>query len=103
LGSIAKREEPGKTGAHCVKVPGSSRVPLVCDGLLVWDSPRREGVLEVSYLFLLAEEISGIHYDWQLSGLRIRKVDVRDVSGNVSSKVSGNVKTPFLGEIDSFR
>jgi hypothetical protein len=29
LGSIPKREEPGKTGAPCVKVPGSSRVPLV--------------------------------------------------------------------------
>ena len=28
LGSIPKREEPGKTGAPCVKVPGSSRVPL---------------------------------------------------------------------------
>ena len=27
LGSIPKREEPGKTGATCVKVPGSSRVP----------------------------------------------------------------------------
>jgi hypothetical protein len=27
LGSIHKREEPGKTGAPCVKVPGSSRVP----------------------------------------------------------------------------
>ena len=27
LGSIPKREEPGKTGAPCVKVPGSSRVP----------------------------------------------------------------------------
>jgi hypothetical protein len=26
LGSIPKREEPGKTGAPCVKVPGSSRV-----------------------------------------------------------------------------
>jgi hypothetical protein len=25
LGSIPKREEPGKTGAPCVKVPGSSR------------------------------------------------------------------------------
>ena len=32
LGSISKREEPGKTGAPCVKVPGSSRVPLVRDG-----------------------------------------------------------------------
>ncbi len=29
LGSIPKREEPGKTGAPCVKVPGSSRVPCV--------------------------------------------------------------------------
>ena len=29
LGSIPKREEPGKTDAPCVKVPGSSRVPLV--------------------------------------------------------------------------
>ena len=29
LGSIPKREEPGKTGAPCVKVPGSSRVPLL--------------------------------------------------------------------------
>ena len=28
LGSIPKREEPGKTGAPCVKVPGSSRVPV---------------------------------------------------------------------------
>jgi len=28
VGSIPKREEPGKTGAPCVKVPGSSRVPL---------------------------------------------------------------------------
>jgi hypothetical protein len=27
LGSIPKREEPGETGAPCVKVPGSSRVP----------------------------------------------------------------------------
>jgi hypothetical protein len=27
LVSIPKREEPGKTGAPCVKVPGSSRVP----------------------------------------------------------------------------
>jgi len=27
LGSIPKREEPGKTGAPCVKVQGSSRVP----------------------------------------------------------------------------
>ena len=27
LGSIPKREEPGKTGAPCVKVTGSSRVP----------------------------------------------------------------------------
>jgi hypothetical protein len=26
LGSIPKREEPGKTGAPCIKVPGSSRV-----------------------------------------------------------------------------
>jgi hypothetical protein len=28
LGSIPKREEPGKTGSPCVKVPGSSRVPV---------------------------------------------------------------------------
>jgi len=28
LGSIPKREEPEKTGAPCVKVPGSSRAPL---------------------------------------------------------------------------
>ena len=28
LGSIPKREEPGKTGAPCVKVPVSSRVPV---------------------------------------------------------------------------
>ena len=28
LGSIPKRKELGKTGAPCVKVPGSSRVPL---------------------------------------------------------------------------
>jgi hypothetical protein len=28
LGSIPKREEPGKTGAPCIKVPGSSRVPV---------------------------------------------------------------------------
>jgi hypothetical protein len=27
LGSIPKREEPGKTGAPCIKVPGSSQVP----------------------------------------------------------------------------
>jgi hypothetical protein len=27
LGSFPKREEPGKTGAPCIKVPGSSRVP----------------------------------------------------------------------------
>jgi hypothetical protein len=27
LGSIPKREEPGKTGAPCIKVQGSSRVP----------------------------------------------------------------------------
>jgi hypothetical protein len=30
LGSIPKREEPGKTGAPCIKVPGSSRVPRSC-------------------------------------------------------------------------
>jgi hypothetical protein len=29
LGSIPKREEPGKTGAPCIKVPGSSRVPVM--------------------------------------------------------------------------
>ena len=29
LGSIPKREEPGKTGAPCFKVPGSSRVPVI--------------------------------------------------------------------------
>jgi hypothetical protein len=28
LGSIPKREEPGKTGALCIKVQGSSRVPV---------------------------------------------------------------------------
>ena len=28
LGSIPKREKPEKTGAPCVKVPGSSRVPV---------------------------------------------------------------------------
>ena len=28
LGSIPKREEPGKTGVACVQVPGSSRVPF---------------------------------------------------------------------------
>jgi hypothetical protein len=27
LGSVPKREEPGKTRAPCIKVPGSSRVP----------------------------------------------------------------------------
>jgi hypothetical protein len=27
LGSIPKREDPGKTGAPCVEVSGSSRVP----------------------------------------------------------------------------
>ena len=45
LGSIPKREEPGKTGAPCVKVPGSSRVPtppwvgssLVWVWVWVWD------------------------------------------------------------------
>jgi hypothetical protein len=31
LGSIPKREEPGKTGAPCIKVPGSSRVPGFCN------------------------------------------------------------------------
>ncbi len=34
LGSIPKREEPGKTGAPCVKVPGSSRVPVRDDRLI---------------------------------------------------------------------
>jgi len=38
LGSIPKREEPGKTGAPCVKVPGSSQVP--CPPLS--SSPPRE-------------------------------------------------------------
>ena len=33
LGSIPKREEPGKTGAPCLKVPGSSRVPSFVIGL----------------------------------------------------------------------
>jgi hypothetical protein len=28
LGSIPKREEPGKTAAPCIKVPGSSRVSV---------------------------------------------------------------------------
>ena len=44
LGSIPKREEPGKTGAPCVKVPGSSRVPpprsLVCGGQPSPHKPR---------------------------------------------------------------
>jgi hypothetical protein len=39
LGSIPKREEPGKTGAPCVKVPGSSRVP-VRDGQTSPHRPR---------------------------------------------------------------
>jgi len=34
LASIPKREETGKTGAPCVKVPGSSRVPS--DPLSAW-------------------------------------------------------------------
>ena len=38
FGSIPKREEPGKTGAPCVKVPGSSRVP-VCKRLLPLRAP----------------------------------------------------------------
>ena len=47
LGSIPKREEPlaGKTGAPCVKVPGSSRVPAppwVPDPLMVGIRVRRE-------------------------------------------------------------
>jgi hypothetical protein len=41
LGSIPKREEPGKTGAPCIKVPGSSRVPsLVCGGQPSPHKPR---------------------------------------------------------------
>ena len=39
LGSIPKREEPGKTGAPCVKVPGSSRVPG--EGIAVMARRRR--------------------------------------------------------------
>jgi len=39
LGSIPKREEPRKTGAPCVKVPGSSRVP-VRDGQTSPHRPR---------------------------------------------------------------
>jgi len=39
LGSIPKREEPGKTGAPCVKVPGSSQVP-VRDGQTHAHRPR---------------------------------------------------------------
>jgi hypothetical protein len=39
LGSIPKREEPGKTGAPCFKVPGSSRVP-VHDGQTCPHRPR---------------------------------------------------------------
>jgi hypothetical protein len=44
LPRIPKREEPGKTGAPCVKVPGSSRVPpprsLVRDGQTHPHRPR---------------------------------------------------------------
>jgi len=40
LGSISKREEPWKTGALCVKVPGSLRVPH--PGVL-GSIPKREG------------------------------------------------------------
>jgi hypothetical protein len=36
LGSIPN-EEPGKTGAPCVQVPGSSRVPLVFDVSIAHD------------------------------------------------------------------
>ena len=47
MGSISKREEPGKTGAPCVQVPGSSRVPglaVVCfQGVFPPGLPVRDG------------------------------------------------------------
>jgi hypothetical protein len=51
LGLIPKREEPGKTGAPCIKVPGSSRVPPLMvgirspDGLVVGSCTSHPGVL----------------------------------------------------------
>ncbi len=44
LGSIPKREEPGKTGAPCVKVPGSSRVPGR-NNLPLWHGAGGAGLL----------------------------------------------------------
>jgi hypothetical protein len=59
LGSIPKREEPGKTGAPCVKVPGSSRVPLPSRTQLYHRScsnkhthPRRASVDDRWFLFV---------------------------------------------------
>ena len=52
LGSIPKREEPGKTGAPCVKVPGSSRVPT---------STRMHGEF-LRLLFLQAHRETEAHF-----------------------------------------
>jgi hypothetical protein len=41
LGSIPKREEPGKTGAPSVKVPGSSRVPGLSSAVMARRRKRR--------------------------------------------------------------
>ncbi len=49
LGSIAKREEPGKTGAPCVQVPGSSRPSPALGGLQI---PRWLGSDPLSALWL---------------------------------------------------
>jgi hypothetical protein len=45
LGSFPKREEPGKTGAPCVKVPGSSRVPQIPRWAGGWACTSHPGVL----------------------------------------------------------
>ena len=45
LGLIPEREEPGKTGAPCDKVPGPSPAKVVLDGLVIWSCTSHPGIL----------------------------------------------------------
>jgi len=65
LGSIPKREEPGKTGAPCVKVPGSSTVPEKLQGGCVPYFKRTVRIQVIlSFLIVPQAKKSGIFEIW---------------------------------------
>ena len=58
LGSIPN-EEPGKTGAPCVQVPGSSRVPLVFDVSIAHDRFGSSSHVQQNGLLTHTQDLDG--------------------------------------------